>query len=177
MSGALVLTATRAAFIAQTENSGNTIAAGDVELVDDDTGIAMFDVQNMAPNDPATVACIEVSYIGSIADPGEIRLYSGGFDDTGALGSELDLTIEVGTGGDFSDCTGFTPDSTIYTTDTLANFDVTFVDYDNAIATWDPTSTPESRTFQFTIDLPSDADTAVQGDEVTNLEFVWEIQS
>lgn len=177
LSGALVLTTSRAAFVAQTDNSANSFGAGDVELVDDDSGAAMFNVPNMAPNDPAVEACIEVSYVGSVTDPGEVRLYSGGFNETGTLASELDMAVEIGTGGDFSGCAGFTPTSTIFTTDTLASFDTSHVDYGNALVAWDPASTPESRTFRFTVDLPADADSGVQGDEVTDLEFVWEIQS
>lgn len=177
LSGVMVLTASRAAFTSQTDNSGNSFAAGDVTLTDDDSDGAMFTVTNMAPTDSAVTACIEVTYEGSIADPGEVRLYSGGFTDSGTLGSELDMTVEVGTGGDYSDCTGFIPSSTIFSTGTLDSFDSTHTDYASGAVAWDPASTPESRTFRFTVDLPSDAANSVQGESITGLSFVWEVQS
>lgn len=177
LSGVLVVTVSRAAFSDQTDNTTNALAAGDVTLTDDDAGAAMFSVANMAPDDPAEVACIEVTYSGSISDPGEVRLFSGGLTDSGALSAELDITVEVGTGGDFSDCTGFGSATTIFSTDTLANFDTMHTDYATGITGWDPASTPEARTFRFTIDLPSSAASSVQGDSVTDLTFVWEVQS
>ena len=176
LSGVMVLTASRAAFSAQTQNTGNSVSVGDVALVDDDTGSAMFSVTNMAPGD-TTQACIAVTYQGTIADPSAVKLYSGGFTDSGALADELDITVEVGTGGSFADCAGFTPASTIFATNTLTSFDTTHTDYTNGAVGWDPAGTPESRTFRFTIDLPSDAPDTVQGDSVTDLIFTWEVQS
>jgi hypothetical protein len=175
-SGVMVLTGTRAAFTAQTQNTGNSISVGDVDLVDDDSSSAMFSVTNMAPGDTSQ-ACIEVTYQGTIADPSAVKLYSGGFTDSGALADELDITVEVGTGGSFASCAGFTASSTIIGTNTLTNFDTTQSNYTNGAVAWDPSSTPESRTFRFTIDLPSDAPATVQGDSVTGLIFTWEVQS
>ncbi len=176
LSGVMVLTATRGAFSAQTDNTSNVLAAGDVDIVDDDSGSAMFSVTNMVPGD-SSQACIEVTYQGSVADPGAVKLYSGGFSDSGSLADELDITVEVGTGGDFSSCAGFTSSSTIFSTDTLTNFGATHSSYANGVVGWDPAGTPESRTFRFTIALPSDAANTVQGDSVTNLVFTWAVQS
>ena len=172
----MVLTTSRAAFSAQTQNTANSISAGDVDLVDDDSGSAMFSVTNMAPGD-TTQACIAVTYQGTIADPSAVKLYSGGFTDSGTLADELDITVEVGTGGSSAGCTGFTPSSTVFATNTLTNFDTTHANYTNGAVGWDPASTPESRTFRFTITLPSDATDSVQGDSVTSLIFTWEVQS
>lgn len=177
LSGTLVLTASRAAFSSQTQNSGNSFAAGDVTLSDDDSDGAMFTITNMAPTDSAVTACIAVTYEGTIADPGEVRLYSGGFTDSGTLASELDVSVEIGTGGSFADCSGFTPSAVIFATDTLNSFDTSHSDYTSGISAWDPSSTPESRTFRFTVDLPTNASNSVQGDSVTDLVFVWEVQS
>jgi len=176
LSGVMVLTATRAAFSAQTQNTGNSISVGDVDLVDDDSGSAMFSVTNMAPGETSQ-ACIEVTYQGTVADPSAVKLYSGGFTDSGALADELDITVDVGTGGSFASCAGFAASSTIFATNTLTNFDTTHSNYTNGVVGWDPSSTPESRTFRFTIDLPSDAAATVQGDSVTSLIFTWEVQS
>lgn len=176
LSSALVLTASRAAFIDTTSNSGNSLDAGTVTLTDDDSDSALFELNNMAPVDAAVTRCIAVQYSGTITDPGEIHLYSGGFTETGTLSSELDLTIEMGTGGGFSDCTGFSG-STIFATDTLGSFDTSHSDYASGLATWDPASTPETRVFRFTVDLPTDADNNVQGDSISDLVFTWEVQS
>lgn len=176
LSTAMILTASRAAFFDTTSNSGNGFDAGTVTLTDDDSDSALFELSNMAPADASVARCIAVQYSGSIADPGEVRLYSGGFTETGTLSSELDLTIEVGTGGDFSDCTGFSG-TTIFSTDTVAAFDSAHTDYASGLSTWDPASTPETRVFRFTVDLPSDADNAVQGDSISDLVFTWEVQS
>ena len=176
LSGVMVLTTSRAAFSAQTQNTANEISVGNVALSDDDNGSAMFSVTDMAPGDTSQ-ACIEVTYQGTIADPSAVKLYSGGFTDSGTLADELDITVEVGTGGSFADCAGFTPSSTIFATNTLTNFDTTHSDYTNGAVGWDPASTPESRTFRFTIALPSDAPDTVQGDSVTALIFTWEVQS
>lgn len=176
LSSAIVLTTSRAAFFATTSNSANDFAAGTVTLTDDDLESAMFGVSNMAPADPAVSRCIAVEYTGTITDPGEVRLYSGGFTETGTLSSELDLTIEMGTVGSFSDCTGFSG-STIFATNTLASFDTTHTDYVSGLSTWDPATTPDTRVFRFTIDLPTDADNSVQGDSISDLVFTWEIQS
>lgn len=183
LSAVMVLTTSRAAFSAQTQNTGNSVSVGDVDLVDDDSGSAMFSVTNMAPGD-SSQACIEVTYQGTIADPSAVKLYSGGFTDSGALADEaladeLDITVEVGTVGTFADCADFELEafSTIFATNTLTNFDTTHSNYTNGVVGWDPASTPESRTFRFTIDLPSDAADTAQGHSVTDLIFTWEVQS
>lgn len=178
LSGALVLTASRAAFSANTSNSANQFTAGTVTLTDDDSDSAMFTVTNIAPNDPAEVRCIEVTYGGTITDPGEVRLYSGGLTDSGSLADELDITIEIGTGATtgLTDCSSFSASSAIFTTDTLSTFNSIHTAYATGITAWDPSSSPETRTFRFTVDLPSDA-ADVQGDSVTDLVFTWEVQS
>ena len=177
LSGVVVLTVSRAAFSASTSNSGNRVAVGTVTLDDDDGGSAMFDVTGLAPG-TSLERCIEVTYSGSIADPGEIRLYSGGYVDSGTLGDELDLKVEIGTGSTtLEDCTNFTLGGTIVATAPLSTFDATHANYTNGATAWDPATTPETRTFRFTIDLPADADSSVQGDSVTSLVFTWEVQS
>lgn len=183
LSGVMVLTTSRAAFSAQTQNTGNEISVGNVALSDDDNGSAMFSVTDMAPGDTSQ-ACIEVTYEGSIADPSAVKLYSGGFTDSGVLedgeplADELDITVEVGTGGSFADCDDFVlVPPAIFATNTLTNFAASHSDYTNGVVGWDPASTPESRTFRFTIDLPSDAADTAQGDSVTELIFTWEVQS
>lgn len=176
LSSALVLTATRAAFLATTSNAGNSFGAGTVTLTDDDSDSALFELTNISPAEAPVSRCIEVEYSGTISDPGEVRLYSGGFTETGTLSSELDITVDIGTGAGFSDCTGFNPSSTIFSTGTLASFGSNHTDYASGISAWDPSST-DVRVFRVTVDLPTDADNAVQGDAISDLVFTWEVQS
>ena len=67
-SGAVVLTASQAAFSDTTSNSSSSFSTGNVDLVDDDSGSAAFTVTNMVPGQSVT-RCILVTYQGSIADP------------------------------------------------------------------------------------------------------------
>ncbi len=173
--GLLTLSGSRAAFSDTTGNAGNSIATGTVTLVDDDTGLAMFSVTDMAPTETA-VECIEVEYIGSLTSLSDVRLYAGanGGGDTG-LGTYLDLTIEVGTLATFGNCGSFAADSTIVSGGTVADFVTGNTDYLNAVATgWTPAGAGETRAFRVTVTLQDD--NAAQG-LVGQPSFVWEIQS
>lgn len=173
--GIVTLTVSRAAFFDTTENVGNYLNAGSVVLTDDDALAVMFEVDDMVPGQEA-IHCIAVTYEGTIADPGPVVVYSGGYADTGVLADNLNLTIEEGTGGSFADCTGFTG-TAIETGGTLADFDTAHTDYATGAGTWDPAVTPETQVYQVTLELDENADNAVQGDAVTDLEFIWEVQS
>ena len=175
LSGAVVLTASRAAFSDTTSNSNNSFTSGTVDLIDDDSGSSAFTVTNMVPGQTVT-RCILVTYQGTIVNTGPVRLYSGGFTDSGTLGSHLNLTVEEGTGGDFSSCTGFAASGTIESS-TLTQFNIDHTNYTNGAGTWDPSSTPESRTYRITVQLSSSAPSAQQGQSVTGLVFTWETQS
>src|SRR3546814_15241074 len=59
-AGALVYQASYAAFTGQTRNSGNEWSTGSVNLTDDDSGAARFQVANMLPAQTAT-KCIKVT--------------------------------------------------------------------------------------------------------------------
>jgi len=176
LSGFLVMSASRAAFSDTTDNTGNAISAGDVDLVDDDSATVLFNVADMAPGDSAT-NCIEVTYQGTIADPAAVTLYSGGFTDSSDLANWLNVTIEEGTGGSFGSCAGFTLQNTIETGGDLIAFDTTHTDYASGAGVWDPSGTPESKTYRFTFTLdPATPDTE-EGASVTALGFTWEVSS
>lgn len=175
LSGAVVLTASRAAFSDATSNSGSSFTTGTVDLIDDDSGSAAFTVTNMIPGQTVT-RCILVTYQGTIVNPGAVRLYSGGFTDSGTLGSHLNLTVEEGSGGTFASCTGFTPSSTIES-GTLTQFNIDHTNYANGAGVWDPSSTPASRTYRITVTLSAAAPNGQQGQSVTSLVFTWETQS
>jgi hypothetical protein len=174
-SGVMVLTASRALFSDTTENTGSALTVGSVDLIDDDSGTAAFTVTAMAPGDSVT-RCILVTYQGTIADPGAVVMYSGGFTDSGTLAAALTLTIEEGDGGSFSSCASFASPTQIYS-GTLAAFDAAHDSYANGIGSFDPSSTPASRGYRITVTLPSNAANSLQGASVTNLAFTWEVQS
>lgn len=95
LAGLLTLSGSRAAF---SDTTNNSIATGTVTLIDDDTGLAMFSVTDMAPLASA-IECIEDEYARSLPSLNPVVLYAGanGAGDTG-LGTYLDLKIEVGIG-------------------------------------------------------------------------------
>jgi hypothetical protein len=176
LSSVTVLTASRAAFSDTTSNGSNVVSVGDVVLTDNDSDSALIEMVNVTPGDSETT-CIQVTYEGSIADPSGVVVYSGGFTDSSTLANDINLTIEEGTGaGTFDDCTGFTLVGQIYS-GTLANFDSTHSAYANGAGTWDPSSTPETRSYRFTVEVDSSAANTSQGQSVTDLIFTWEVQS
>src|SRR3712207_5736468 len=103
----LVVTSSRAAFVAQSDNVTNQVSAAAVDLTDTDGGTAMFsNVTGLMPGSPQD-RCIDVTYTGTV-DPTAVLLYSSGAP-TGTLAPYLDLTVEVGSDPtpNFRDCTGF----------------------------------------------------------------------
>jgi len=169
--GLFVVGTSRAAFFDTTENSGNSFAAGDVVLTDDDSGVAMFDVSNMAPGD-SVAHCIEVTYEGSLT-PAGISLYVAPGDLTGSgLGAFLDLTVQVGSGGSFGGCSGFT--GTTAFTGTLAGFATDHADFGSGAGVWAAAATDESRTYRFVFTLQDDND--AQGLSA-GVAFTWEAQN
>ena len=136
-----------AAFSDTTSNATNNWNDYDVQIVDDDSGSAMFNPLNMAPND-VVVKCIVVTYQGSLV-PADMSFYG---TSGGSLDAYLDLTIEEGSGGSFGDCTGFSSSSTVFY-NTLANFAATHTNFGNGITGWSPAVNPEFLTYRFTLTL------------------------
>jgi hypothetical protein len=165
---AMFVTSARGAFSDTTSNEANNRAAGEVVIVDDGTGSAMFNVTNMAPN-VMIVECIVVTYHGSLV-PADVSLYG---TIGGGLDAYLDLTIEEGSGGSFTDCTGFISSSTVFN-NTLANLAATRVDFGSGITGWSPVANPESRTYRFTFTLQDN--NLAQGLSTTGT-FTWEAQN
>ncbi len=172
----LVVTGSSAVFTDATSSGGNSFTAGDVDLVDDDLGSALFTVADMEPGQ-TVIDCIQVTYQGSVPDPSGVVVYSGGYVDSGDFATYLNLTIDEGSGGSFGDCSGFTYENTIESGGTLADFDTTHTNYATGAGVWDPASTPVSKTYRITVELDAAAPNAEQGESVTALTFTWEIQS
>jgi predicted ribosomally synthesized peptide with SipW-like signal peptide len=172
----VVVTSSIAAFTDTTDTAGNTFSTGTVDLVDDDSAAVLFTATDMIPGQSVT-DCITVTYQGTVANPGGVKLYTGGYVDSGDLDTYLNVTIEEGTGGSFGNCTGFALENTIETGGTLSDFDTTHTNYATGAGVWDPATTPVSKTYRFTVELDTAAPDAEQGESVTAATFTWEVQS
>ena len=163
----ITVTRSQAAFTATTANSANSWNAGTVTLSDDDTGSTMFTISDMAPNDTNTV-CLAVTYSGSIV-PADVRMYG---STTGTLDDYLDTTIEIGTGGGFASCAGFTPSSTLFN-NTLTNFAATHSSYASGLAAFTAATNPTTQVVRITVTLQDN--NAAQGLSAT-ATFTFEVQ-
>ncbi len=173
---AVVVSSSTAAFTASTSNAGNSLSTGTVDLVDNDLGAVMFTASDLVPGQSVT-DCIVVTYQGTVADPAGVKVYSGGYTDSGTVATYLNLTIEEESGGTFGNCTGFVTGATIESGSTLAGFDSASSDYSTGVGAWDPSGTPESTTYRITVQLDPSAPDTQQGESVSAMTFAWEVQS
>ncbi len=167
--GASVVVSSRSAFSATTENASNSWTAGTVTITDDDSGVAMFNATAMKPGDSNT-NCIVATYSGTLV-PADVKLY--GIAGGTGLDAYLDVTIELGTGGVFGNCTGFVNSSTPFS-GTLSAFAAAHTNFGNGIAGWSPAANPESKTYRITVSLQDN--NAAQGLNGT-ATFTWEAQN
>ena len=169
---AAVVGTSRSAFSDTTTNPGNAWAAGTVVITDDDGGSsAMFNATNMKPGSSNT-NCIVTTYSGNIV-PASVKLY--GVSGGAGLDAYLDVTITLGTGGVFGNCTGFVADAgPAAFTGTLAAFAAAHTNFANGIAGWAPAVNPESKTYQIAVSLQDN--NAAQGLNGT-ATFTWEAQN
>jgi hypothetical protein len=163
----LIVTHSEAAFSDTTVNTANSFTTGSVVLSDDDTGSALFTAASVSPGVPV-VECISVTYSGTLT-PADIRMYG---TSSGVLAGFLDTTIEVGTGGGYLNCAGFTPTSTIYT-GTLTGFSGTHTNWATGLAVFTAAASPTSTTLRFTVDVQNVP--AAQG-QTGGADFTFEAQ-
>ena len=171
----LVVTSSRAAIVAQNDNTSNQVTAASVDLTDNDSGTAMFaNVTGLMPGQTVD-RCIDVTYTGTV-DPLAVRLYASG-TPTGTLAPYLDLTIDVApdTTDGFRDCTNFpsTGTTNVYT-GTLSAFATAHGTYAAGASTWDPAGSPETRTFRFRISVQDNS--AAEG-LTSTFGFSWETRT
>lgn len=152
----LVVTRSRAALSPVDADADVTLAAGSVELTDDDYGTSLFAVDDMVPNRPER-DCIVVSYDGNVL-PVVVSLAS---EAEGSLASMLDVHVERGSGGTFHDCDGFVPDGVVFD-GTLA----ALAAETRGVEAFTVTDSPAAETFRFTFTLTDvpDGPTAPEGD-------------
>jgi hypothetical protein len=165
-----VLNTSRAAFSTSTADGANNWATGTVALSDDDGGSVMFNASNLTGG-ASLSKCITVTYSGSVTTGVTTGLYGSA---SGALADYLDLTIEEGTGGGFSSCTGFTASSTVYSgeVDDFASAHTNWATRRNT--GWTPAANPSTRVFRFTVAVQND--NAAQNKTAT-ATYTWEAQA
>jgi hypothetical protein len=101
--GALMLLGIAVAAPSGIPNQVRVAQLASVQLADDDGDQALFAASALAPGHSVT-RCLEVGYTGP-ADQGMVRLAA--TDVTGPLAAALTVSVEIGTGGGFASCAGF----------------------------------------------------------------------
>lgn len=176
VSSLTVWHASYSAFSATTNNPSSNWATGDVALRDDDSNTALFDAGNLKPGSTGT-KCIVVTSSGSLAS--SVKLYGTGASTTRSLDSWIDLTVEEGAGGSFSNCTGFIATGTVFN-GTLADFATNRTSFATGVGTWTPAGQTApatvSRTYRFSYTVNSSTPNSAQGGTAT-IGFTWEAQS
>jgi len=156
----MIMTVSRAAFTATTENTGNTWGAGVLELTDDDSGFALFEVDDIAPGDSGS-NCIAVIHSGVDADVLMSAIASGG---TG-LQSRLDVSVTRFAGGDCNSGASwpvYGGKLNAFTGD--------------ASPTWDTAVLGHTQHYLITWSLPETVGNGAQGLSAT-AEFTWQATS
>jgi hypothetical protein len=164
---------------AATQNSGNEISSGTVELSDNDSGAALYNATGIRPGEAIT-RCIKTTYTGSI--PAQIRLYSP--SSPGPLAQYIELTITQGgqPSSTFPSCTGFTADGTgLIFSGTLQGFEQSHSSFATGIPTapagksgW---ATGEVVVYRFQATLQASAPDSSQGLSSGAHSFQWEARS
>ena len=169
----LIVTSSRAAFVAQNDNSTNQVTSAAIALTDNDSGTAMFaGVTGLMPGTDVD-RCIDVTYTGTV-DPTAVLLYISGAP-TGTLSPYLNLTIDVGvdTADAFRTCTAFVSSATVYS-GTLADFATNYAGFATGSTTWNPGVGPETRTFRFRLAVQ---DNAAAAGLTSTVGFSWETRT
>jgi hypothetical protein len=166
----LVWQSAYATFSISTYPFSSSWTTGTIAIGDDDSGTAMFTRTGLKPGAAGT-RCLTVTATGNV--PALVRLYGTGRSTTKSLTASVNLSVLAGTGGGSASCSGFTPDSTVYT-GTLAAFPTTF---GTGVGSWTTAGTSgETRTYQITYSVPSTAPSSVQTG-TASMAFTWEAQS
>jgi hypothetical protein len=169
---------TFSAFSATTENSGNRLKTGDVDLSDNDTGQALYFDLNAKPG--STYAkCIKVSYNGSL--DADVKLYVP--EAIGALGDYVNLKITPGTqtdtvgmacGGDFAPSAG----GAIYDGE-LDEFKAAYYGWDHALVDGPGAATywTSGQSVVYKVEVGVQNDSAAEGKDTNAHALVWEARN
>lgn len=179
IAGAMVWQGSQAAFTASTRNSGSAWSTGNVVLTDDDLGAAAFTVENIVPGQTGE-KCIVVTSGSNV--PGEVRAYSQNLITAKGLENRIKFDLELGTGGSFNDCTGFTSTANNTPEMSLATLSTTSRDFATGGTPWKTAGTPGETqsyrgTWRFdTSGMSQEEINSLQGARV-GIDVVWELQS
>lgn len=175
----LVVTRSTSAFSAGTSAAGNTITTGSVSL-ENNRGTAMFNVSGASPG-TSYRQCVEVTYTGSAAATGEVRLY-GSSSGASTLSPYLDLVVQRGSPGSTCPSATGTPASPTTIVDTRElgataishqAFVADHTGYADGVSTaWTPTA-GEKQAYAITFEVQDVP--AAQGKTATPT-FVWEVK-
>ena len=138
--------------------------SGSVSLADDDTDRSLFDVPAMVPGQRYE-NCITVTYTGMTGQAAvEVAARA-----TGALASGMDITLDVGRGGGFGSCAGFTPERSVYD----GGVDAFARDHGpgRGLEGFTPAGPGDSRTFRFAFELSPNASPGQQA----GVDFDWSV--
>jgi hypothetical protein len=172
-SGAMVWQSSYSAFSATTSSPTSNWSAGTVALSDDDSNTAMFAASSLKPGSTGT-KCIAVTSTGSLAST--VKLYSTSYSTTSGLASNINLTVEEGTGATFGSCSGFTGGTSVYS-GTLAGFGTSKTSFATGVGSWTPTgSGSETKSYRITYTLSASTPDSAQGGTAA-VGFTWESQN
>jgi hypothetical protein len=168
----LVVTSSRAAFVAQSDNAANQVSSASILLSDNDT-TAMFDVDGLIPGQFEN-RCIDVTSASTV-DPTQVSLFTAGAP-TGTLAPYLNVVIEYApdTGDAFGSCASFPVSGTPVYSGTLADFSANRTTHSNSLTSWDPGPGTETRTFRFRISVQ---DVTAAANKTTTFGFTWETRT
>jgi hypothetical protein len=153
----MIMTVSRAAFTAETDNAANSWAAGQLQLDNDSPGTALFNIDNIAPGDAGS-NCIEIIHSGVDANIVLSGIATGG---TG-LQDLLNVTVTRFAGGACDSGSSFT----VYN-GTLSAFGG-----DTSDPSWDTSVLGSTQHYKIAWTLPIGTDNAAQG--ATGLaRFTW----
>jgi len=170
-SGALIATASYAAFSSSTDNAANSWRTGAVSLSDDDQGVALFDVEDLVPGSAGS-NCITVT--ANTTNASTVKLFTADAADDDALAEHVGLTVERGSLGTPDDCSTFTTTTTVHD-GTLAGL-MASESFGTGVDAWKPTTGTASTTYRVSYDLSEAAPNTVQSSEA-GTTFVWEAQT
>lgn len=168
------------AFSSKTDNPGNIVTAGTVELEDNDGGSALYAMTAAKPGE-SKASCIKVTYKGSL--PATVKLFTP--STIGELGPQVNLKIEAGTAtsSTFPSCEGFAAFGTggILFEGTLAAFATEKNSFATGISTF-PTGatkweTNNSVIYRVTATLSASAPDTAQGKSTGTHILRWEAQN
>jgi hypothetical protein len=168
ISSALVYQASRAAFTDTTGTGSNSWSAGTVVIDDSSNGQTIFSATQLKPGDQGQY-CILVTYSGTLN--ATARMYA---TVTGNLAQYLDLTVDEGTGTAASDCSTFTPVTTLSANGaTLNSFGTAHHDFGSGVSSWAP-RTGDTMAYRIAYTVQ---DNNLAQAQTASATFTWEAQN